>query len=108
ILENARILGAPVLDIAQIINHPVIQERGAMQSMPHPRMGSIAIPKSPFRMSETPAFIRNRAPLLGEHNEKVLGKYLGYTVEKLAGITEKGGVTPKPNFRPVKTNGESL
>ena len=50
LLEKARILSAPVLDIGQIINHPVIQERGAMQSIPHPGLGPVAIPKSPFRI----------------------------------------------------------
>jgi len=45
ILEKARILSAPVLDIAQIINHPVIQKRAAMQRIPHPGLGPIAMTK---------------------------------------------------------------
>jgi CoA:oxalate CoA-transferase len=106
ILEKARILSAPVLDIAQIINHPVIQERGAMQSIPHPGLGPVAIPKSPFRMSETPAMIRNRAPLLGEHNEKVLGKYLSYSVEKVAELTRAGVLTQDPRVAEFRSKGE--
>ena len=91
ILEKARILSAPVLDIAQIVNHPVITERGAMQSISHPGLGPVAIPKSPFRMSETSVMIRDRAPLLGEHNEKILGKYLGYSEQRVAELTSAGG-----------------
>jgi crotonobetainyl-CoA:carnitine CoA-transferase CaiB-like acyl-CoA transferase len=96
ILEKARILSAPVLDIAQIINHAVIQQRGAMQSVPHPGLGPIAIPKSPFRMSETPAIIRSRAPLLGEHNEKILSRYLGYSAADIADLTSAGVLTQDP------------
>jgi formyl-CoA transferase len=105
-LEKARILSAPVLDIAQIVNHPVIQERGAMQSIPHPGIGPIAIPKSPFRMSETPVMIRNRAPLLGEHNEKILGKYLGYSAEKVAELTKTGVLTQDPQVAHLRSRGE--
>jgi crotonobetainyl-CoA:carnitine CoA-transferase CaiB-like acyl-CoA transferase len=90
ILEKARILSAPVLDIAQIATHPVITERGAMQQIEHPGIGPIALPKSPFRMSQTPAMIRARAPFLGEHNESVLGKYLGYPAEKVTELTKAG------------------
>jgi len=106
ILEKARILSAPVLDIAQIINHPVIQERGAMQSILHPGLGPVAIPKSPFRMSATPAMIRNRAPLLGEHNETVLGKYLGYSVAEVAKLTEAGLLTQDPRVAKLRAEGE--
>ncbi len=106
ILEKARILSAPVLDIGQIINHPVIQERGAMQSIPHPGLGPVAIPKSPFRMSETPAIIRNRAPLLGEHNEKVLGQYLGYSTGQLAELAKSGVLTQDPRIAEFRAKGE--
>jgi crotonobetainyl-CoA:carnitine CoA-transferase CaiB-like acyl-CoA transferase len=106
ILEKARILSAPVLDIAQIINHRVIQERGAMQSIAHPGLGPVAIPKSPFRMSETPVMIRGRAPLLGEHNDKVLGKYLGYSTEKVAELTKMGVLTQDPKVVEFRAKGE--
>jgi crotonobetainyl-CoA:carnitine CoA-transferase CaiB-like acyl-CoA transferase len=105
ILEKARILSAPVLDIAQIANHPVITERGALQKIDHPGIGPIALPKSPFRMSETPATIRDRAPLLGEHNEKILSKYLGYSAEKLAALREGGILIQEPRVAELRSTG---
>jgi formyl-CoA transferase len=84
----------------------VIQERGAMQSITHPGLGSVAIPKSPFRMSETSAMIRDRAPLLGEHNEKVLGKYLGYSAAKVAELTKTGVLTQDPRVAEFRSKGE--
>jgi crotonobetainyl-CoA:carnitine CoA-transferase CaiB-like acyl-CoA transferase len=106
ILEKARILSAPVLDIAQIVNHPVISERGAMQSISHPGLGPVAIPKSPFRMSETSVMIRDRAPLLGEHNEKILAKYLGYSPERVAELTSAGILTQDPRVAEFRAKGE--
>jgi crotonobetainyl-CoA:carnitine CoA-transferase CaiB-like acyl-CoA transferase len=57
-------------------------------------------------MSETPAMIRNRAPLLGEHNEKVLGKYLSYSVEKVAELTRAGVLTQDPRVAEFRSKGE--
>jgi crotonobetainyl-CoA:carnitine CoA-transferase CaiB-like acyl-CoA transferase len=105
ILQKARILSAPVLDIAQIANHPVITERGAMQKIDHPGIGAIALPKSPFRMSETPAMIRDRAPFLGEHNEKILGKYLGYSAEQIADLTKEGILVQEPRVGELRKSG---
>jgi crotonobetainyl-CoA:carnitine CoA-transferase CaiB-like acyl-CoA transferase len=105
ILEKARILSAPVLDIAQIANHPVIAERGALQQIDHPGIGPIALPKSPFRMSVTPAAIRDRAPFLGEHNEKVLVKYLGYTAEKIGDLSKSGILVQEPRVAELREKG---
>src|SRR6266849_10157619 len=106
ILENARILSAPVLDIAQAINHPQIKARGAMQEVPHPGIGPVALPKSPFHFSETTVEIRSRAPLLGEHNESVLSRYLGYSAEKVASLTRSGVLVQEALVDELRQRGE--
>jgi crotonobetainyl-CoA:carnitine CoA-transferase CaiB-like acyl-CoA transferase len=106
ILEKVRILSAPVLDIAQIINHPQIKARGAMQEVPHPGLGPVGIPRSPFHFSETAVGIRSRAPLLGEHNEGVLGRYLGYSEDKLAALTQAGVLVQEPLVKELRGRGE--
>ena len=77
-----------------------------MQSIPHPGLGPVALPKSPFRMSETPAMIRSRAPLLGEHNERILSDYLGYSREKIEGLTKAGVLVQDPRVAEWRTSGE--
>ena len=57
-------------------------------------------------MSETLAMIRNRAPLLGEHNEKVLGKYPGYSLKEVAIVTETGVLTQDPRVAKFRADGE--
>ena len=106
ILESARILSAPVLDIAQAINHPQLKARGAMQEVPHPGLGPVALPKSPFRFSETTVEIRSRAPLLGEHNERVLTRYLRYSADKIAALTQAGVLVQEPLVGELRQRGE--
>lgn len=106
ILEKVRILSAPVLDIAQIINHPQTKARGVMQAVPHPGLGPVALPKSPFRFSETTVAIRARAPLLGEHNESVLSRYLGYSAEQIASLTRNGVLLQEPLVAELRQRGE--
>jgi CoA:oxalate CoA-transferase len=106
ILEKVRILSAPVLDIAQIINHPQIKARGAMQDVPHPGIGPVALPRSPFHFSETAVEIRSRAPLLGEHNESVLARYLGYSVDRVAALTRSGVLIQEPLVGELRQRGE--
>ena len=76
-----------------------------MQKIDHPGIGPIALPKSPFRMSETPAMIRDRAPFLGEHNEKILGKYLGYSAEQIADLTKEGILVEEPRVGELRKSG---
>ncbi len=106
ILADVRILSAPVLDIAQAINHPQMKARGAMQEVPHPGIGPVALPKSPFRFSETTVEIRRRAPLLGEHNESVLSRYLGYAPEKIAALTQTGVLVQESLVSELRQRGE--
>jgi len=106
ILEKVRILSAPVLDIAQAINHPQIKARGAMQEVPHPGIGPVALPKSPFHFSETTVEIRSRAPLLGEHNESVLSRYLGYSAEKVTSLTRSGVLVQEALVDELRQRGE--
>jgi crotonobetainyl-CoA:carnitine CoA-transferase CaiB-like acyl-CoA transferase len=57
-------------------------------------------------MSETPAMIRGRAPLLGEHNERILSKYLGYSQEKIEELTKAGVLVQDPRVVEWRASGE--
>jgi formyl-CoA transferase len=53
----------------------------------HPTRGKIVIPGWPVKMSNSAVPV-TPAPLLGQHNEEVLGEVLGYTPEKVAELRE--------------------
>jgi len=46
------------------------------------------MPGNPVRMSDSPTELK-RAPLLGEHNAEVIGRWLGYSVEELTALQKK-------------------
>ena len=90
ILEEHRILCAPVLDINQAVNHPQMKFRGVMQEVDHPGIGPLPLPRAPFRVSGAGVKIRGRTAFLGEHNEAVLTRHLGYSREQVAELTASG------------------
>jgi formyl-CoA transferase len=77
-----------VLDNADLATDPFLRERGMFVEVEHPARGTFVMPGSPIKMSGSRVPI-TRAPLLGEHGEKVLGELLGYTPEQLAELREQ-------------------
>jgi hypothetical protein len=49
--------------------------------------------------------IRARTPLLGEHNEKILGNYLGYSADKVASLTKAGILVQEPRVAELRADG---
>jgi CoA:oxalate CoA-transferase len=96
ILEQHRILSAPVLDLGQAINHPQMKFRGVMQEIDQPGVGPIALPRAPFRVSDAGVKIRAGTAFLGEHNQAVLGRYLGYSKDQVEELTRAGTLIAQP------------
>ena len=53
-----------------------------------PHVGPVRIAGSPFHLSETPAGVREPAPLLGQHTEEVLANVLGYPKDRIEELIE--------------------
>ena len=58
----------------------------------HPVAGVMKIPGVPIKFSETPSEIEAPAPLLGEHTEKVLTSYLGFSAAEFEELKKDGVV----------------
>jgi formyl-CoA transferase len=74
-----------VLDTMELQNDETFVERGIMQTVEHPKLGSYKMPTWPVRVDGKPPKLE-RAPELGEHTGAVLVNWLGMTeadVEKL-------------------------
>lgn len=65
--------------------------RGFWQDIEHAEAGRLKYPGAPFKMNETPWSARRPAPLLGEHNEEVLGT-LGYSPKQVGDLRQQGVV----------------
>lgn len=76
-LTDLRAIGlpcGPINKVSQVFSDPQIQERGLVWECEHPTVGTIHLSGSPLHLSETPTQLYKAPPLLGEDNEKVLGK----------------------------------
>jgi len=66
-----------------------LKERGYFVEVDHPATGRVCYPGAQFKMGDLRYELR-RAPLLGEHNEKVCCHRLGYTRDDLVRLKEQG------------------
>ncbi len=68
-----------------------------VQSASHALLGPVPIPTHPFRFaSQTDRGLPRAAPMLGEHNEEILGGLLGLSEEKLRELAAEGIIGKRP------------
>lgn len=90
-LQRHRVACAPVLSPRQIMQSPHASERHLSVRVYHPALGEEAsILATPYKFSKTPVKTEEGAPLLGQHNEYILRKYLSYSDQQLQVLYEKG------------------
>jgi formyl-CoA transferase len=80
-----------VRDLAEVFSDPQVQDNEMVATVAHPTIGDLRLTGIPFRFSATPASIRRPPPLLGEHNDEVLGE-LGYSAREIADLRADGTV----------------
>jgi formyl-CoA transferase len=91
VLETLGSAGIPcgaVLDSGEVLSDASMIERGMVVDIDHPQRGRFPMPGNPVRMSDSPTEVK-RAPLLGEHNAEILGRWLGHSVEELTELEKK-------------------
>ncbi|WP_439887018.1 CaiB/BaiF CoA transferase family protein [Pseudomonas sp. MBLB4123] len=91
-LEAAGVPCGPINDLAQVFADPQVQARGLRVELLHPLAGRVPQVASPIRLSATPVQYRNAPPLLGEHSEQVLQRWLGLDAEQVAALRRAGVV----------------
>jgi crotonobetainyl-CoA:carnitine CoA-transferase CaiB-like acyl-CoA transferase len=73
----------------EVTASPQFKARGFFVDIDHPRTGSLQYPGMPFKMGDLASSIE-RAPLLGEHNEEIYCKRLGYSQADLVLLSQTG------------------
>jgi crotonobetainyl-CoA:carnitine CoA-transferase CaiB-like acyl-CoA transferase len=77
VLERDGIPAAPINNLEQIVNDPHIAvAREMIQKIVHPIAGEVKITGNPIKMSETNPKVYASSPLLGEHTDYVINKYV--------------------------------
>lgn len=84
------VASAPVLSVAEAIQHPHNIERRAVRTVPDERWGQITLPGMPIRFANHPEELELHAHELGQDNRAVLTRLLGLTAEQISDLESRG------------------
>ena len=87
-LESARIPAGPVYSPQDALEDPHVAAAGFLRQLEFPGLPSAApVADAPFSLSDSEVGVRHRAPVLGEHTDKIL-REVGYTVAEISAMRE--------------------
>jgi crotonobetainyl-CoA:carnitine CoA-transferase CaiB-like acyl-CoA transferase len=79
-----------------LLTNPHLVARGYLEDVPNDVVGTHPVPGLPLRMSGVNRWIRQGAPLVGEHNEEVLSGILALDPADLERLTAAGIIGTEP------------
>lgn len=88
LLEAAGVPAGPINTIEQVYQDPQVVARNLRLEVPHSSAGSLPTVASPLRLSDTPVQYRRAAPLLGEHTQEVLERYLNMSPDEIKELSK--------------------
>jgi crotonobetainyl-CoA:carnitine CoA-transferase CaiB-like acyl-CoA transferase len=81
---------APVRWVHESLDEPQLRERAFFEAIQIPEVGTLYLPRLPFRFSNKKFQSIRPAPLLGEHTETVLMEELGLRQEDMRELKKQG------------------
>src|SRR6185295_18205628 len=81
-LTDAGVPCSRINTIEDVLLEPQTAARDMIMDLQHPTLGPIKVPGIPIKLSDTPGRGRRAPPLLGEHQQEVLGE-LGLSRETI-------------------------
>ena len=90
-LERFDVPVAPVLSVAETLDHPHLRARGTVRTIRDAVYGGeIDVPGFPLKFSDFPEELPLTAPTLGQHNRDILTTYLKKTPEDVDRLRAEG------------------
>ena len=81
---------APVMNVAQVLEHPQATARGLVTEVEHSKLGRIRTTGRAINLPSHPKPRPAAPPVLGEHTDQVLRELLGCSDEELQALRGKG------------------
>ncbi len=91
-LSEAGLPCGPINTVAEVFDHPQAEARELELEAEHPAVGAVRLAGFPYKLSQTPAEVRQPPPMLGQHTEEVLRELLGYRPSEVAEMRESGAI----------------
>ena len=92
LLEAAKVPCGPINNLREVFNDPQVKARQLLLELPHPTAGKTPGVANPIRLSASPVEYRRPPPLLGQHTEEILQKYLGVDADGIAALRAKRAI----------------
>ena len=89
LLQKVGVAAAPTLDGEMVYKDIHSKERDVFVEVQHPAIGKRIVVAPPWKLSATPARVPHSAPLLGEHNQYVLGTLLGMSQAEIDALAKE-------------------
>jgi len=89
LLQGVGVAAIPSFSAEEILSDPHIKARGVITEVQHPVMGKKVVINPSWKLSETPARIKQASPILGEHNAEVFGGLLGMSEEEIKKLEDE-------------------
>ncbi len=71
-LEAVNVPCGPIYSISEVFADPQVEALGLRHRLEHPTAGEISVTTPPYRLSASPAKVRQAPPTLGQHTEEIL------------------------------------
>ena len=92
LLQKEGVPAGPVMNEEDCLNDAHLKERGFFETVTHPDCGTTPYPGMVWKMSNMPNKIRTPACRLGEHNEYIYKKVIGFSDEEYARLEKAGHI----------------
>jgi CoA:oxalate CoA-transferase len=82
----------PVNTVDKALAEPAVKYHGIVEDVPHPRLGSVPLVRTPIALSRTPGGPLGGPADLGQHTDELLEGLLGYSPADVAKVRSAGAV----------------
>ena len=90
--KAGRVPAAPVRTAPAVMHDPHMHERGMLEEVEHPELGTITVPTTPLRLHGLPKAPMLPSPKVGEHNAEIFGGWLGLSADEIAALKTDGAI----------------
>jgi crotonobetainyl-CoA:carnitine CoA-transferase CaiB-like acyl-CoA transferase len=94
-MEKHQVPVAPVLSVAETVQHPHHRARGTVRTVHDRLAGYFEMPGMPLKFSRFPKDLPLEAATLGQHNQEVLTTYLGRSAQEVQILRDAGVLIEK-------------
>jgi len=89
LMERVGVPCGPINTLDKVFADPQVQARGMRVDMTHPLAGTVPLVANPINMSESPVRYQRSPPMLGEHTQEVLNRWIGMGSSEFAELRAK-------------------